>query len=107
MASLTIKINGYAYVVSCGDGEEAHLQAMAQQIEDKIDVIKGTGNQSGESRLLVMAALLLADDLHDARAELSEARRGGGPRPRPAPEQGRLRNLAQRAEEIAAGLERP
>ncbi len=63
MAQVTIRINGYPYTVGCEDGQEQHLQAMAEQVEARIASIKAAGGQSGESRLLAMAALLMADDL--------------------------------------------
>ena len=65
MAQVTIKINGYAYTVGCEDGQEEHLQAMAAEIERRIGGIRALGGQSGEARLLVLAALLMADELHD------------------------------------------
>ena len=71
MAQLTVKINGYAYNVGCEDGQEAHLQEMARQVEQRIDSIKALGGQSGESRLLLLAALLMADELHDTGIELA------------------------------------
>ncbi len=99
MAQVTVRINGYAYTVVCEDGQEAHLQAMAAQVEQRIDRVKATGGQSGEGRLLVLASLLMADELHD----LSVAR----PRPDGAGrEEPELRRLAERAEDIASTLER-
>ena len=67
MAQVTIRINGYAYIVGCEDGQEAHLERMAAEIEQRINSIKAIGGQSGEARLLMLAALLLADELHDTR----------------------------------------
>ena len=40
MAQVTVRINGYAYTVGCQDGEEAHLEAMAAEVERRIDTIK-------------------------------------------------------------------
>lgn len=101
MAQMTIRINGYAYTVGCEDGQEQHLLAMAEAVEKRIDSIKALGGQSGEARLLVLAALLMADELHD-QALLLEKQRA-------APEGGekrrRLARIADRAEEIASGLE--
>ena len=37
MAQVTVRINGYAYTVGCQDGEEAHLEAMAAEVERRID----------------------------------------------------------------------
>jgi cell division protein ZapA len=100
MAQVTIRINGYAYTVGCEDGQETHLEQMAADIEQRIGSIKAIGGQSGEARLLMLAALLLADELHDTR---------GAQHPVPAAKpdtekRAKLRRLAARAEEIAADL---
>jgi cell division protein ZapA len=104
MAQVTIRINGYAYTVGCEDGQEGHLEQMATEIEQRIASIKSIGGQSGEARLLMLAALLLADELHDTREAAKLA-----PPPevteKPDPERrAKLRRLAARAEEIAADL---
>jgi cell division protein ZapA len=107
MAKVTIRINGYIYTVGCEDGQEDHLTEMAAEVERRIDSIKAIGGQSGEARLLVLAALLLADELHDTQNE-ADALRAAPPRqpPQADPElHARLRRLAARAEEIAADLE--
>ncbi len=106
MAQVTIRINGFAYTLGCEDGQESHLIAMSAKVEERIDSIKALGGQTGESKLLVLAALLMADELHDQsklldrlKSELQQV---------PQAEQGqrrRLAKLADKAEEIAAGLE--
>jgi cell division protein ZapA len=106
MAQLTVKINGYAYTVGCADGQEAHLQAMAEQVESRVDRIRALGSQSGESRLLVQAALLMADELHDMTLEMAALRRAKPVTTDDAALDQRLSLLADRAEEIAATLER-
>jgi cell division protein ZapA len=106
MAQVTVRINGYAYTVGCEDGQEQHLVAMAQQVEDRIESVRALGGQSGESKLLVLAALLMADELHDLDIDLAEARRQRQPAPRQDPALAQaLSRLADRAEEIAASLE--
>jgi len=105
MAQVALKVNGYGYTVGCADGEEQHLLAMGEQVEARIGRIKALG-QTGESRLLLQAALLMADELHDMAAEMAALRRA---RPVMADDtalNGRLERLAHRAEEIAATLER-
>lgn len=107
MAQMTIRINGYSYAVSCEDGQEGHLAEMASEIDRRVGSIKSIGGQSGESRLLVLAALLLADELHDTKASLEmakHARPGGAASPEHS---ARLRRIAARAEEIAADLAEP
>jgi len=111
VAQVTVKINGYTYTVGCEDGQEEHLNAMSAQVESRVESIKALGSQSGEARLLVLASLLMADELHDLRAEVERARAaspGVGAVERVDPELGRkLGRLAIRAEQIAAGLEQP
>ncbi len=106
MAQLTIKINGYAYTVGCEDGQEAHLQAMAGAIEARIDNVRALGGQSGEARMLVLAALLMADQLHDIEVARATAAPPAPVPPPPAASEIELDALAERAEGIAARLER-
>ncbi|HVB68541.1 MAG TPA: cell division protein ZapA [Acetobacteraceae bacterium] len=113
MAQVTVRINGFSYTVGCQDGEEKHLLAMAGEVERRIDSIKAVAGPSSEARMLVMAALLLADDLHETRAALDQPRANEPAQPRPAAaeaaaqarQERRLARLAKRAEEIADGLE--
>jgi cell division protein ZapA len=114
MAQVTVKINGFTYTVGCEDGQEAHLQAMATQVDSRVDSIKALGGNSGEVRLLLLAGLLMADEIHDIRIEMDALRKAAGRPPRPSgkPEADaemakRLGKLATRAERIAATLERP
>jgi cell division protein ZapA len=111
LAQVTVRINGYAYTVGCEDGQEAHLTAMAEQVEHRIESIKATAGQTGESKLLVLASLLMADELHDLKLAMAEVPRQPGMPPLPSgPDPALTRTLgrlAQRAEEIAASLERP
>jgi len=112
LAHVTIKLNGYSYTVGCEDGQEQHLMAMADQVESRIESIKKLGGSSGEARLLVLTALLLADEIHDMRIEMDALRATAAhPPPPPAKSEAetnrRIRKLAARAEQIAADLERP
>ncbi len=107
MAQVTVRINGYAYTLGCDDGQEHHLQKMAASVEERINSIKALGGQSGEARLLVLAALLMADELHDQSVLLdkvkSELQRPAGA---DAETRRRMARLADQAEDIAAALER-
>lgn len=111
MAQVTVKINGFAYSVGCQDGEEQHLTAMAAEIERRIEAIKSAAGQTGEARMLVMAALLMADDIFELTKALREAEKraaAGEAASPPAAEPKiarKINRLARRAEDIAAGLE--
>jgi cell division protein ZapA len=108
VAQVTVKINGYAYNVGCEDGQERHLLDMAAEVESRIDSIKALGSQTGEARLLVLAALLMADELHDQRKTLQNLQAELARLPKAeADAKIRLARLADRAEEIADRLDQP
>jgi cell division protein ZapA len=107
MAQVTLRINGYAYTIGCKDGEEKHLEAMSAEVSNRIDGVRAAAGPSGEARMLVMAALLMADDIFDLRSRLEAAEAAGGSA-KGDPKLGRkLNRMAKRAEDIAAGLEAP
>jgi cell division protein ZapA len=107
MAQVTLRINGYAYTLGCKDGEERHLEAMGAEVSSRVDGVRASAGPSGEARMLVMAALLMADDIFDLRARLEAAEAGTGS-VKADPKLGRkLNRMARRAEEIAEGLEQP
>jgi cell division protein ZapA len=107
MAQVTVRINGYAYTLGCQDGEEEHLQAMASEVERRIESIRSAAGPTNEGRMLAMASLLLADDVYELRKSLKAAQ-AGQQIMATLPDQKlgrRLGKLAKRAEDIAAGLE--
>jgi cell division protein ZapA len=104
MAQITLRINGYAYTIGCKDGEERHLELMGVEVNRCIDGIRTTAGPSGEARMLVMAALLMADEIAELRAKLDTMTAEC----RPDDKLGnQLNRMAKRAEEIADDLERP
>jgi len=74
MSDVTIEINGRAYQIACEDGQEEHLQRLAEFLEKRLQDVASTVGQVGQERLLVMAGLLIADELSDSLAEIDEAR---------------------------------
>ena len=102
MAQVSLQINGYGYILGCADGEEEHLRALAVDLDRRIDEIKASTGPSGEARLLLMAALVLSDELHDLREQARPADGDTAAAPKPDAKSGRrLRGLAKRAEAIA------
>lgn len=68
MPNVTIKFNNQNYHLACKDGEGDRLQKLAEYVEGKAALItKGMGPVS-DSRLLLMTAILLADELDEARS---------------------------------------
>lgn len=73
MSQVTIEVNGRPYVVGCEDGQEGHLIELARHFDHQVTQVSQQVGQLGESRLFLMGALLLADELADARSRLAEA----------------------------------
>lgn len=108
MGQVTVRVNGYSHTIGCRDGEEAHVQSLAAQIEEKVKIIRGMGGQFSEARMLLHVALLLADEGGDLREELGRARAGQPPLAAvqdPALAE-RLTRIAERIEGLAQGLDR-
>lgn len=76
MSNVRLTIGGRQFTVASAPGEEAHVAALGQLVDDKLRTLGGSAGSS-ETRMLLFAALLLADELHEAR--------NGGPVPPPAP----------------------
>jgi cell division protein ZapA len=72
MAQVAVTVNGRSYRFDCGDGEEARLQELATFVKGRVEELTRQHGNAGEERMLLMAALLIADELWDARAALSE-----------------------------------
>ena len=100
MSNVTLQIGGRSYIVACAEGEEAHVEGLGQLIDGKARELGASSHN--EVRLLLFAALLLADELH-------EARKGASPAPATvpsAPDHAKaLELLASRLEKVAASLE--
>lgn len=78
MAEVSIEVGGRHYPVHCRDGEEPHLRQIAEIVDAKArDAQRAVGGVN-ETRHLLLAALLLAD-------ELNELRQGGTGNGNPAP----------------------
>ena len=99
MSNVSLSIGGRNFVVACADGEEQHVTGLGRMIDGKVAEL-GDANQS-ESRMLLFAALLLADDLHEA----AQRRADVSPPAAPSVDLDRLENLAVRLENLAARLE--
>ena len=100
MAQVEITINGREYRIACEDGQEGHLTDLAAYIDGKITELVGGVGQIGDTRLMVMASLLVADELSDTRDDLEAARQAAG-----SQAADRFDALASRIEALAETLE--
>ncbi|HMP56313.1 MAG TPA: cell division protein ZapA [Novosphingobium sp.] len=72
MSNVTLSIGGRSYTVACAAGEEDHVRSLGDMIDARVRQMEGLATQ-GEARMLLFAALLLADDLHEARSRPDDA----------------------------------
>lgn len=72
MALVTININDRPFNVACDDGQEDHVVQRAQELDARVRRLAGAVGQVGDSLLLVMAGLLLTDELAEARTETTQ-----------------------------------
>jgi cell division protein ZapA len=63
MAQVNVTINGRHYRMGCEDGQEDHVTKLAEEIDARIDQLRGAHGEIGDQRLTVMAALTVADEL--------------------------------------------
>ena len=71
MAQINVEVNGRPYAVGCEDGQEAHLVELARMFDQQVRQISQDMGQLGDTRLFLMGALLLADELYDAKSRLA------------------------------------
>jgi cell division protein ZapA len=66
MAHVTVTINDRQYRMACEDGQEGHLARLATDLNRRVEQLRGNFGEIGDSRLLVMAALTVSDELSEA-----------------------------------------
>jgi cell division protein ZapA len=107
VSNVNLHIGGRTFAVACAPGEEEHIIGLGRVIDEKVRTL-GTAANQNETRMLLFASIVLADELH-------EARNGPGappptppppPPPPPPPEPVEDEELAARLEAIASALEK-
>ncbi len=63
MAQVNVTINGRQYRMACEDGQEDHLLHLARELDARIEGLRTKFGEIGDTRLTVMAALTIADEL--------------------------------------------
>ena len=109
MPLVNVMVNGRAYTIACDEGEEEHLRQLAGLVDAKAREVLSSVGQVGDARLLLMAAILIADEHHGGKedaaghavvkAELEDRVEAAETRAVVA-----LENVASRLEQIAAHL---
>jgi cell division protein ZapA len=73
-----ITVNGRRHSVQCGEGEEPRVRGLAQYIDRKIAELAIDGTKIGDARLMLLASLMIADELSDAYDKIQELEAGSG-----------------------------
>jgi cell division protein ZapA len=72
MGQVSVTLNGRTYRLECGEGEETHLIALAEYLSSHVDTMKRKFGQVGDDRLILMASLVVCDELWELRRQMQE-----------------------------------
>jgi cell division protein ZapA len=70
MSHINVTINGRQYRMACEEGQELRLLKLAENLESRVEQLRGKFGEIGDQRLTVMAALTVCDDLVDANQQI-------------------------------------
>ena len=84
MSELSVTVNGRDYRITCAPGEEARVSKLAEYIDLRVRELSEKIGQVGDTTLMLMAGLMIADELSDAYDSLENARNDGQAADRPA-----------------------
>jgi cell division protein ZapA len=101
MGQVQATINGRSYQLNCADGQEQRLSELAKFVGKKVDELAKEFGQVGDIRLLLMAALMTADELFDLREDAAR-RAEAAPAPREAPSSVIEKNLTMLKHSVSA-----
>jgi cell division protein ZapA len=72
MGQVNVKISGKTYRMACDDGEEDHLSALGDRLNDTIEFLREQFGEIGDQRLAVMAAITMADQSSETERRLKQ-----------------------------------
>ena len=72
MPQVNVEINGRSYKLSCGPGEEEHVIALSRRIDKHAQSVGKAATPAAEIQSLVMAALMLADELEETESKVEQ-----------------------------------
>jgi cell division protein ZapA len=113
MPLVNVMVNGRAYTIACDEGEEDHLRELAAMVDTKAREVLSSVGQVGDARLLLMAAILIADEHHGGKEDAADRNAGHVARQAELEERAlaaetraaaALEQVASRLEQIAANL---
>ncbi len=73
MAEVSVTINGRVYRMACDPGQEDHLARLGRELDQRISQLRDSFGEIGDTRLAVMAAIMVADELTELKRRLRAA----------------------------------
>jgi cell division protein ZapA len=70
MSQVSVSINGRKFRMACENGQEARLTQLASDFDNRIGQLRASFGEIGDTRLTVMAALTVADELVEVTGKL-------------------------------------
>jgi cell division protein ZapA len=70
MAEVSVTINGRVYRMACDPGQEDHLARLGRELDQRIGQLRESFGEIGDTRLAVMAAIMVADELAEVKRRL-------------------------------------
>ncbi len=67
MANVNIKFNGKDFLLSCEDGQEEHLEELANHLGTKFEKLKTDLGNIGESKLLLITSIKIMDEYFETK----------------------------------------
>jgi cell division protein ZapA len=102
-ATVTVTIVGRSYEVTCDPGQEDYVRRLSEEVDRRAAALLRNVGNVGEARLLIMAALTLADELAETKEAIERERAAA--EPTDAALAGGIEKLARRLDAIAERLE--
>ena len=75
MANVNIKFNGKEFLLSCEDGQEAHLEELSEQLNQKFDTLKNDLGNIGENKLLLITSIKIIDEYFETKKKVEEKKK--------------------------------
>jgi len=75
MANVNIKFNGKEFLLSCDDGQEAHLEELSEQLNQKFENLKKNLGNIGENKLLLITSIKIIDEYFETKKKIEEKKK--------------------------------
>lgn len=105
MGEVNLMINGRAYSITCDDGQEQRVNNLGLYVDSRVKEIAKAGAATNETHLLVLASLMLADEVYDLREGVAPVANGANQNEDEALVISAIDSLAERIDTIASRIQ--